>query len=104
MISRERHRATTRLCDTLKHFDNEFTKASYETSVRRAWGQRRAHESKSLCQSLTARTRDERATSVRATARTRERKFISKVSPRVGETSVRRAYGQPCADENDILT
>ena len=51
----------------------------------------------------TKRACDERAASVRATARRRERNFKLKVSPRVGETSVRRACGQRRADENDIL-
>ena len=41
----------------------------------------------------TKRACDERAASVRATARRRERNFKLKVSPRVGETSVRRRAG-----------
>ena len=50
----------------------------------------------------TKRACDERAARVRATARRRERNFKLKVSPRVGETSVRRACGQRRADENDF--
>ena len=51
-VSLRRHydfaRSTAQICDTLSNSDHDFAKASYETSVRRACGQRRADENEIL--------------------------------------------------------
>ena len=105
-VSLRRHydfaRSTAQICDTLSNSDHDFAKASYETSVRRACGQRRADENEILNENhhraQARRACDERAGNG---AQTRTKFYMKTITAHWPEWRA-TPCGQRRADENEI--